>query len=784
MRHVSSARRSSHLKFRKSAHKSRQRRSLGCESLEQRHLLTTFTVNALGDVLDPGDGVTTLREAVNQANAAGGADEINFDPDVISGSFILLTEGEISITDSLSINGLGTSVMGVNAVLNDADPDNIAGDGSRVFNISDGNPATNIEVTISDMLVTGADSPSFGGAISTDETTTLDNVIVFENAATQGGGAIWASVADGAVLTIRNSTLRDNVSGMDGGAVLANVYGAALEIENTVISGNTAGGQGGGVYLYTDSTASGGPTVTIADSQISGNSANQGGGVAFYGRVGAIRVTNSTITGNTATLEGGGFYAYDSADTTLEILDSTISGNTAEQGKGGGAYVNSRSTLSIARSTVSDNSATDGGGLNVTLDEDGVVSIDSSTIAGNRADTGTGGGIHAVFTAGGTSQVNITSSTLSGNSAQVSGGLQAEGGDGELNVAHSTVTLNTSADGSAVVAILDASADIQHSIIAGNNDAGDEKDLSFSGAGTRTVGFSLIGNNEGTGLAEAAPDANGNLIGGPVGGIIDPLLGSLGPNGGTTDTHALLAGSPAIDAGDASIANAPAFDQRGTPFIRIFDGNGDGTSVINMGAFERISSTLIVDIAEDESDGDYSPGDLSLREAVGLAADATSTSGIVTFDASLSGETLALTMGEIVITHAVHVQGLGADVLAVAADDPTPGNLVGDGSRIFNIDDGDNSRNLPVVIEGLTLTGGDVTGGGGAIRSFENLTVQSSVISGNHAATSVDDLAYEGDGGAIWRGRRPVRCGSRIPRSPTTSRMTTGVDSTCWPARD
>lgn len=746
MRQATSVRRTRRNKLPRSSRKLPHRRPLGCEWLENRCLLATFMVDALGDETESTDGVTTLREAVNQANAAAGADDIRFDPDVISGSFIYLDQGELNITDSLSIHGLGTTLMGINAERNDSDPDVVAGDGSRVFNISDGDPATNIEVSISDMQLTGADSPGLGGAVNTQESTTFDNVIIFNNAAAMGGGAVSASIADGATLTIRNSTLRDNTSGTDGGAVLANARGADITINNSTISGNTADQVGGGIYLNIESTESGDPTVSIADSEIRDNSATDGGGIALASLAGAATIANSNIVGNTVTEKGGGIHAsINSADATVEVRDSTVSGNMADQG--GGLYANSLGTLGIARSTISENSAAQsGGGLDVVVAGLSVVDIDASTIARNRSDKGTGGGVSAIFTDG-TPQVNVFNSTLSSNSARISGGLDARGAGGKLNTAHSTVSFNTSTDGNAAVAIRDASADLQHTIIAANNGAGAARDLSFSGANRLTVGFSLIGNNDGTGLTEAAPDANGNLIGGSVGGIIDPLLGSLGPYGGTTDTHPLLTGSPAIDAG---AMGSSEFDQRGTPFVRVFDGSGDGIDVADIGAVERIRSTLIVDIAEDESDGDYSFGDLSLREAVALAADSTATSGIVTFDPSLSGAAISLTRGEIAIRHEVRVQGPGANLLSVVADDPTPDDLIGDGSRIFNIDDEDDSRNLSVVIEGLTLSGGDVTGGGGAIRSLENLTVQSMVVSGNHAAVSVDDLAFEGDGGAIW----------------------------------
>ncbi|MEZ6072922.1 MAG: choice-of-anchor Q domain-containing protein [Pirellulales bacterium] len=68
---------------------------------------------------------------------------------------------------------------------------------------------------------------------------------------------------------------------------------------------------------------------------------------------------------------------------------------------------------------------------------------------------------------------------------------------------------------------------------------------------------------------------------------VDPLLGPLADNGGPTMTHALLPGSPAIDAGDPAFVGPPYADQRG--YYRVVDGDGDMTARIDMGAFEYAS---------------------------------------------------------------------------------------------------------------------------------------------------------------------------------------------------
>ena len=138
---------------------------------------------------------------------------------------------------------------------------------------------------------------------------------------------------------------------------------------------------------------------------------------------------------------------------------------------------------------------------------------------------------------------------------------------------------------------------IANSIVAGNT-----TDLELrQGGSTLIIRHSLIGDNRGTDLSEApvgSPDANGNFVGGPVGGVIDPRLGPLTDNGGVTSTHALLPGSPAIDAGDplavAGIDGVHFHDQRGEPYARVVDGNGDGVARIDMGAHERQSLTASI----------------------------------------------------------------------------------------------------------------------------------------------------------------------------------------------
>ena len=188
-----------------------------------------------------------------------------------------------------------------------------------------------------------------------------------------------------------------------------------------------------------------------------------------------------------------------------------------------------------------------------------------------------------------------------------------------------------------------------------------------------TARFSLIGNGSGLTI----DDEGGNLIG-TFDAPFDPLLGPLADNGGPTRTHTLSPHSPALEAGDpAAVAGAdgvPEFDQRGNPFTRVFDVDGIGGGRIDVGAYEAAPFTLIVDTLADESDGDFSLGDFSLREAIEFANTHAGHDTIgVSPDLTAGGPaTILLTLGELAIIDAVTINGPGADLLTVDASGNDP----------------------------------------------------------------------------------------------------------------
>ena len=240
--------------------------------------------------------------------------------------------------------------------------------------------------------------------------------------------------------------------------------------------------------------------------------------------------------------------------------------------------------------------------------------------------------------------------------------------------------------------------------------------------------FSLIGDNTLSGLAappSGSHDGNGNLIGTAL-SPIDPLLAGLDGNSGPTQTHALRPGSPAINMGDPDIDLPPDFDQRGDPFERIEFGQ------IDIGAFEfagPIPDNFVVDIMEDELDGNFTTGDLSLREAI-WASNFDPEVRTITFAANLDGETIQLTMGELTLTDAVIIDATSLTGVTIDALQD---------SRIFNI----TAAIGDFTLAGLRLTGGLTTGhntdssemtfSGGAIRSLTSgsLTLDRCFVMGN-----------------------------------------------------
>ncbi len=662
------------------------------ETLEPRQLLSTITVL---NTLDSGAG--SLRQAILDANAAIGADIVEFNAS-LANSTITLTSGELQIMDLLEIRGLGRFQLTVSG--NDA---------SRVFY----NTST---TTISDLSIahgTGAGSVSSGkgGGIYNDSDAALNltEVWMHDNTANDGGGIY--NYGTGSTVALTDSTVSDNAAVSSGGGIYNS--GGVVTLESSPVSGNTAN-EGGGIY-----SANNGGLTLVGNSVSSNQATGVGGGIVNDGAL--VMSEDSIIFSNAAGTAGGGIYN-PNAGNSVSLTDSTISDNTAGT-CGGGIYSELGGVLTVTDSTISLNTAGAAGG-GIYNPRGGTVTLERSTVSGNTADHGGGlwnGGpddsdpdVHL-----GPARMTLSNSTLSGNTANAAGGaiyndqLQETGQSalfGWLEVWNSTIADNqttSGAGGGLYINTTDFTA-LMSSIVADN-------------AGGDVVGM-LAGDSSDNLIKDAS--TAGGLTNGVDGNILgaDPLLEPLAFNGGPTQTHALPAGSPAIDAGSNGLGLTT--DQRGIGLIT------RGTSV-DIGAFERHAPfALVVDTLSDEDDADYSAGNLSLREALTVAPNPGNDT--ITFHASLHGGTITLGGAELSITGDITVTGPGADLLSVSGNDA---------SRVLSI----ASELAVVTLSGLRLTGGNGVGSeplliGGAISNAGSLTLANMTISGNST----------GDGGGIY----------------------------------
>ena len=288
-------------------------------------------------------------------------------------------------------------------------------------------------------------------------------------------------------------------------SIIIEPYGAVSSSSDVVLNGNSAG------TVFTDSASS--TAVTLEDMEITGGSATDGGGIY---NAGTVNVTDSTISGNTATFNGGGIYNAG----TVNVTDSTISGNTAIN-NGSGIYDNF-GAVTVTDSTISGNSAgTDGGGI---YNYGGgsynkiAVNVIDSTISGNAATTN-GGGIYNAGT------VNVTDSTISGNSADTDGGGIYDN-SGAVNVTDSTISGNTATtDGGGIYNA--GTVNMAGSILdnTGGNCYSGVTDEGYNLSSDATCGFSS---------SSTSKSSVSNLD-----------LGTLGNNGGPTETVAITSSSAA-----------------------------------------------------------------------------------------------------------------------------------------------------------------------------------------------------------------------------------------------
>jgi hypothetical protein len=410
----------------------------------------------------------------------------------------------------------------------------------------------NSDVSIYNSAFTMNSSNSGGAVVSRNASKMrLSGVTFVANTTVFDGGA---AQNEGGVMTITNSTFTGNIGTSAGAVNNDNVTGGRMYIFNSTFSDNIAQDFGGGAI------SNGGDALYVVNTTFTNNLApdTDFGGGALYHFGGSATLQNVTITGSTTEAEGGAIY---SSGDSLSITKSTITGNSATNG---GALETYTTNTVIHSSNISNNVADNGDamfrGNGGAIVNSNVMTIVNSTISGNTA---TGyeslgefiGGGGAIFTGddfvADNPVVTLINSTVSGNSSDMNGGAIFVDETGDLELRNVTI-VNNSADkaGSGIARVIDdifpedaAIINITRSIIVGNN--GEDCD---------NQDYVSTGNNV---LGASCPTVNGDSTSNGTAGVVNPTLAN---NGGLTLTHALVAGSPAINKGGAGCTTV---DQRG-----------------------------------------------------------------------------------------------------------------------------------------------------------------------------------------------------------------------------
>jgi hypothetical protein len=503
-------------------------------------------VNSLGDT-GAGTGLTgDLRFCITQADATTGDNTINFS---VTGTITLNSAlPDLSNTTGLTdIEGPGAASLTVARSSGAGTP------AFRIFTVD-----ANVQAKIAGLTITGGLALN-GGGIYNGGTLTVTNSIITNNSATGFFSFSGGGINNQGTMAVTNSIFDKN-SGSNGGGI-DNL--GTMAINNSTFDNNS----GSGIANFN------GGTLAVTNSSFDNNSGGEGGGINNQG---PLTVTNSTFDNNEGGEGGGVFNA-----ASMTVTNSTFAYNVSEAGfdgigEGGGGGISEYvfSTLIVTNSTFAHNSADHGGGIN------GGATVTNSTFAYNSARSG--GGI-----AGG-SGLTVTNSTFAYNAAGAGGG-GGIGTESPLTVTNSTFAYNTVSNGGTGGG-LDVSfgpATLNNTIVALNTNGTGVSATPSDIAGTVAAAsaYNLIGTGGSGGLVNGV---NGNQV-----GVANPGLGTLGSNGGPTQTIPLSTGSPAIDKGSNALAvdatgQPLVYDQRGPGFPRIVNGT------VDIGAFEVQSAAATI----------------------------------------------------------------------------------------------------------------------------------------------------------------------------------------------
>ena len=388
--------------------------------------------------------------------------------------------------------------------------------------------------------------------------------------------------------------------GADGGGAIYNR--ARARLVDCVLDGRAKTGIGGAVRNDGDLTL----TRVFVYGEVVDNPNESGGAIV---NIGTLAVDDATINGagsggivtnhGTATfartaftrLSTGQIITNPVAAASLVVTDSVISGGFDPSGFAPGLV--NYGAAQLVRTTVTRNRGLTGGGIY----NAGTLEVRDSTVSDNEAFQAGGG----IYNGGGT--LTVVNSTISGNVADYGAGISNEAGT--LRLLNATVVLNDSAPllGQPPGGVVNrATAILANTVLAGNTSRNTFPDprqpVECGGAPFVSAGHNLV---QAPGGCSLVGDTATDVL------EVDPLLGPLAANGGPTETHAPLPGSPTIDAGNPAAPGSggdacPVDDQRGSPRPQ--------ASACDIGAVEAVvCGDGTVGLGEACDDGNQRDGD-------------------------------------------------------------------------------------------------------------------------------------------------------------------------------
>lgn len=555
----------------------------------------------------------------------------------------------------------------------------------------------------------------------------------------RAGGLLYMNPTSGGTLDIADCTITGNSSLTgDGATVWCN---RPTTVTSTTIDGNNAGARGGGLYVY-GSAASLTVTGGAITNNTSGNNGSNGHGAGIYfggATAGVLSIDGTTITGNSGYSGNGGGIYIATVTNTSTIANATISGNS-DSFAGGGIYCTA-APIDITGSHVDGNSVTntnnDGGGIYMT-GAASRVELTGTSVNGNTARNGAGiavyGGADLYVTGGGTS----VSGNYYSNSAGFGGGIAVDGSGSTATIERATIAGNWAGSyGGGIRVGNSGTVSLTNSSITGN--VADQQSYSdgggvYNGATTTAINCTIAGNlagRNGGGWQGGGTIRNCILWDNVVGGSGQQVNGTPTVTNSDVDQAGYGLGDGSPDA-NGNMRKDPEFDTPAQAGWGVPNGGGDFHLEATSPVAGMASATYAPD---DDIDGDSRPqglaDDMGSDEILGGGSGGASIQ-LPEFDASAP-----VKEGSDPVVHAVRGQEVAAGGLEpalVAGRVPVRGSTPAEEAETFAL--------LGVALLGA---GGALANAGGPVRKLIETGVQAPATL--DAAAAVRRLAARASAG-------------------------------------